>query len=232
MLIAILVPTISYFTSIFRIQVVEKISIGDSKQDVIDILGEPYDYEENSSLFTYYSDDYRKLLEKNDSFNPDVIGDLNDFEDAFQEALELEQKLQTEEYKYIEVRFDSEGKVTSVAFDQSRSKQTKDESKQIEQYETLSALYIGDSEYEITYKIYYQDGSYRLTTAIAAKSDNSYKLVWYDEWGQTSLETIASGTAAQHASIFPWSAYLILCVILILITTVIIIKKRKTKKVM
>ena len=185
-LLAVLIPTISHLTNKFRIDVVERIGIGDKKQDVLDLLGEPYDYEENSSLFTYYSDDYRKLLEKNDSFNPDDIGDWNDFEDAFQEALELEQKLQTEEYKYIEVRFDGEGAVSSVFFDNLRTEQIKDQAKTIESYEVLSdtasILNIADS---IQFTARYTDGSYYMSDSVTTLNIESepYSISWRDRFG-------------------------------------------------
>ena len=196
-LLAVLIPTISHLTNKFRIDVVERISIGDKKQDVLDLLGEPYDYEENSSLFTYYSDDYRKLLEKNDSFNPDDIGDWNDFEDAFQEALELEQKLQTEEYKYIEVRFDGEGAVTSVFFDNLRTEQIKDQAKTIESFDVLSdtasILNIADS---IQFTARYTDGSYYMSDSVTTLNIESepYSISWRDRFGN-DLEYPLSETA-------------------------------------
>ena len=225
LVVIVIVVLVSVLSNKFRLGVVEKIGIGDSRQSVVELLGEPYDYREGSSTFTYYSNNYLKLLEKNDSFDPDDIEDWGDFEDAFGEAVELEQKLQTEEYKYIEVRFDAEGAVTSVSFVKSRSEQTKDESKSLDRYEVLSVSYVDDRGYEIIYKIYYQDGSYRLTTITAEEDDNGNDLIWYDTWGQISLMT--SGAAAATSS-YPWSAWAIVVVlaILCLITTVIMIKKR------
>lgn len=232
LVVIVIIVLVAVLSNKFRLGVVEKIEIGDSRQSVIELLGEPYDYHEGSSTFTYYSNNYLKLLEKNDSFDPDDIEDWGDFEDAFNEAMELEQKLQTEEYKYIEVRFDSEGVVTSVAFDKSRSEQTKDESKSIEQYEVLSVSYVDDGEYEIIYKIYYQDGSYRLTTITAEEVDNGNDSIWYDAWGQISLMTkIPSGAAAATATPYSlWLTLAIVVVLAILIATVIMIKKRKAKR--
>ena len=135
---AILILTLLCLYNKFRIDVVEKISLGDSRQYVLDVLGEPYDYAENSSVFQYYSDNYRKLLEKNESFDPDDIQDWEDFGDAFDEALELEQKLQTEEYQYISVTFDAEGYVSSVFFDANRCEQNTGK-KMLESYSLLDS---------------------------------------------------------------------------------------------
>ena len=177
--IAIIV-LVSVLSNKFRIGVVEKIEIGDSRESVIELLGEPYDYQESSSTFTYYSNNYLKLLEKNDSFDPDDIEDWGDFEDAFNEAMELEQKLQTEEYKYIEVRFDGEGCVESVFFDASRTEKTKLEPKTVKKYEVLET-----SGSEVTYTVRYQDGSYMLgiTTGSLEPDNDTSVLLWHDRFG-------------------------------------------------
>lgn len=106
-LLAILIPTISFLTNKFRVAFVDQIKIGDSRERVLELLGEPYEYDENSTTYEYYSDNYLALLEENDSFDPDSVQDWNDLESAFEDALELEQKLQTEEYAYIAITFDS-----------------------------------------------------------------------------------------------------------------------------
>lgn len=180
---------VSVLSNKFRIGVVEKIEIGDSRESVIELLGEPYDYQESSSTFTYYSNNYLKLLEKNDSFDPDDIEDWGDFEDAFNEAMELEQKLQTEEYKYIEVRFDGEGCVESVFFDASRTEETKGAAKTVKTYEVL-----GNDNVDVEYYVKYNDGSYFLGSASASlefEGENTY-LQWRDRFGnelKTPMQT-------------------------------------------
>ncbi|MDE7348235.1 MAG: zinc ribbon domain-containing protein, partial [Clostridia bacterium] len=54
-LVAIIVPTVLWSQNIFRVGKVDKIDIGDSKEDVIKVLGEPY--EKSDYRFEYYSDD-------------------------------------------------------------------------------------------------------------------------------------------------------------------------------
>ena len=180
LVVIVIIVLVAVLSNKFRLGVVEKIEIGDSRQSVIELLGEPYDYREGSSTFTYYSNNYLKLLEKNDSFDPDDIEDWGDFEDAFNEAMELEQKLQTEEYKYIEVRFDGEGCVESVFFDTSRTEETKLEPKTVKNYEVLET-----SGSEVTYTVRYQDGSYMLgiaTGSLEPDNDTSV-LLWHDRFG-------------------------------------------------
>ena len=180
LVVIVIIVLVSVLSNKFRLGVVEKIEIGDSRQSVIELLGEPYDYREGSSTFTYYSNNYLKLLEKNDSFDPDDIEDWGDFEDAFNEAMELEQKLQTEEYKYIEVRFDGEGCVESVFFDASRTEETKGAAKTVKKYEAL-----GNDNVDVEYYVKYSDGSYFLGSASASlefEGENSY-LQWRDRFG-------------------------------------------------
>ena len=169
----------------FRLGVVEKIELGDSKAEVINILGEPYKYNSSSSLFEYYSDNYLKLLEENDSFDPDDLQDWGDLEDAFNDALELEQKLQTEEYKYIAVNFDSDERVTSVLFDASRTEQTKSDKKTVKNYKILNDILLNSESYDIEYTVYYTDGSYYLSSSSAKISVNedTLSLNWSDIYG-------------------------------------------------
>ena len=189
-LLAILIPTISFFTNKFRIGVVEQINLGDSREQVLDLLGEPYDYKEGSSFFEYYSDNYRKLLEQNDSFNPDDIQNWEDFGDAFDEALELEQKLQTEEYQYIAVTFDSEGGVSSVFLDTARSEQNT-EKKVLKSCSALAEQVAANQSEEIyvveelPYEAEYTDGSYYMgfTEATAGDTGTGSIVHWSDRYG-------------------------------------------------
>ena len=182
-LLAILIPTISFFTNKFRIGVVEKINLGDSREQVLDLLGEPYDYKEGSSFFEYYSDNYRKLLEQNDSFNPDDIQDWDDFGDAFDEALELEQKLQTEECRYIAVTFDSEGGVSSVFLDTARSEQNTGK-KALKSYSMLNETVYAYAETELFYTAEYTDGSYYMgATSVTVNEVGNIIIHWNDRYG-------------------------------------------------
>ena len=185
-LLAVLIPTISHFTNKFRIGVVEQISIGDSKERVIELLGEPYDYDADSTTFEYYSDNYAKLLEENDSFNPDDIEDWDDFENAFDDALALEEKLQTEEYRYIRVTFDAEDKVTSVLLDTTRTEETKNAAKEVSEAELLTDGVEGFmqayADGSLTYCAQYEDGSYFLGPVSVNEIDATLFL-WTDLYG-------------------------------------------------
>ena len=205
--LAILIPTVAYFSNKFRIDVVEKISLGASRQSVLNVLGEPYDYAENSSVFEYYSDNYRKLLEKNDSFDPDDIQDWEDFGDAFDEALELEQKLQTEEYQYISVTFDSDGGVSSVFFDANRCEQNSTK-KVLESYSLLRnniGVSFDGEDYtvnELHYVAEYTDGSYYkgITTGYVEELGNT-RVYWSDRFGNECSYLASAGMNLYYDSL-------------------------------
>ena len=187
-LLAVLIPTISHFTNKFRIDVVKQIAIGDSKERVIELLGEPYDYDADSTTFEYYSDNYLKLLEENDNFNPDDIEDWDDFENAFDDALALEEKLQTEEYSYIRVTFDGEDKVTSVLLDASRTEQTKDATKEVSQAKLLmdgrEGFIQAYSDGSLAYFAQYTDGSYYMSLVPTnAQEIDETRFYWTDPYG-------------------------------------------------
>ena len=185
--IVTVVLLISFFSNKFRIGVVEKIDIGDSKQQVIDLLGEPYDYNVNSSVFEYYSDNYLSLLQEYDSLNPDDIEDFDDLEDAFGDAFELEQKLQTEEYKYIEIHFDSNGLVREIFFDPARTEENKNEAKMCNSYELITKNVLRYAQTDLIYEARFDDGSYYKGTAVSdffvAEADiEKANAEWTDQW--------------------------------------------------
>ena len=196
-LLAILIPTISFLTNKFRVAFVDQIKIGDSRERVLELLGEPYEYDENSTTYEYYSDNYLALLEENDSFDPDSVQDWNDLESAFEDALELEQKLQTEEYAYIAITFDSEGRVSSVFFDPTRTEETKNQTKEVENYNIVSTL-----ENAIQSQMYYQDGSYALDIYSANIYQNNILtyIEWVDRYGNDLSETIGEHDLSQYGS--------------------------------
>ena len=130
-LIAIIVPSAIVSSNIFRVGKVDKINIGDSREQVLKILGEPY--EKSDFRFEYYSKDYLKLAKQiDDYYNSDLDNDedfdmdqdIENFDpdkdlnlDDEDKITKMEEELENMVYKYIVVEFDSEGKVESVFFD-------------------------------------------------------------------------------------------------------------------
>ena len=126
-LIAIIVPSAIASSNIFRVGKVDKINIGDSREKVLKILGEPY--EQSDFRFEYYSKDYLKLAKQIDDYynsdldtdeDSDMNQDIEDFDpdkdlnlDDEDKITKMEEELENMVYKYIVVEFDSEGKVRS-----------------------------------------------------------------------------------------------------------------------
>ena len=189
-LLAVIIPVSVHFSNHFRIGYVKKIAMGATREQVIELFGEPYDYNENSYTFEYYDNSYRKLLEENDSFDPDNIQDWNDFEDAFNDALELEQKLQTQEYKYVKVTFDADGLVSSVFFDAARTEENKGEKKTPTSGSPVKYS-VYTYETEVSCAVEYSDGSYYLCSApLRFDEVGEFTFKWNDLYGNEFENTL------------------------------------------
>lgn len=189
-LLAVIIPVSVHFSNHFRIGYVKKIAMGATREQVIELFGEPYDYNENSYTFEYYDNSYRKLLEENDSFDPDNIQDWNDFEDAFNDALELEQKLQTQEYKYVKVTFDADGLVSSVFFDAARTEENKGEKKTPTSGSPVKYS-VYTYETEVSCAVEYSDGSYYLCSVpLRFDEVGEFTFKWNDLYGNEFENTL------------------------------------------
>ena len=189
-IITVVVFVVSCSTNNFRIGKVDKINIGDTKARVIEILGEPYD--DNGGLhFEYYDDKYRELLEKSEGSDlDDIFGDIDsedDLEDAFEDLEDAFTVLETTEYQYISVYFDSNEKVTEVFFDACRTEMNKDMPKLSKKHKVITDSILRYAPTDIYYSVEYEDGSFYKGTAahgyIADKAGNSHETVsWSDRW--------------------------------------------------
>ncbi|MDE6472272.1 MAG: leucine-rich repeat domain-containing protein [Clostridia bacterium] len=140
-LIAVIVPTVVWANNIFRVGKVDKINIGDSQEQVIKILGEPY--EKSDYRYEYYSNDYIEIDEKGKRLEEDLFGNL-------EQLTKLEEQLNNLTYKYICVDFDSDRKVTSVFLDTNKCN-NKNEDKIAKKFKVE-----GSDKY---YRTKYKDGS-------------------------------------------------------------------------
>lgn len=148
-------------SNIFRTAAAERISLGMEAEQVRAFLGDPYDSatgaDTRSETWTYYPEDYIKLIERNQSFDGSDIEDMEDIEGAFEEAMEFENA----EYKIIVISF-YENKVTSVLFDADRQgrrgpfRKAPPESYAV----TAGTVTQGDTAATVTYTAHYGDGSY------------------------------------------------------------------------
>ena len=189
---------------------VRQIELGDSKEEVIALLGEPNG--ENASLtsdlYEYYDEVYLELKEMiegggvSEDFDDSDIEDWEDFEDAFEDAMNgLESyaddsdKLKYFAHMYTQIRFDSEGKVTNIVCDAAYQDGLPQASKK-GTAELTKTDYRRYAFNEVYYKAEYDDGSY-----VFARADSDFlplqdreTFTWEDAYGNTfTAEVTASG---------------------------------------
>lgn len=179
-LVAIIVPTVMSATNIFKTSKVDKINIGDSQKQVIEVLGEPY--ERNDYRYEYYSDNYVKIadqinkllgngksLTSNMSKYDDWDLDLDDLDESLSQLEKLYQQLNQITYKYISIDFDSEKKVREVFFDNDKndSRNAEENLKSIKEYSSKGNTTIQQYDtLKLSYTVKYKDGSLYKATAI------------------------------------------------------------------
>jgi len=186
-LVAIIVPTVTAVTNIFSASKVDKIDLGDSQEQVIDILGEPY--EKSDYRYVYYSDNYAKVLDQidnlmgnngrsrttalaSDDWDIDWDDDIDLDEEiggSFSELEKLYQQLNQMTYKYIRIDFDRDKKVTEVFFDNNKndSRSAEENNKSVKEYNAMGNTTLQQYDtLNLTYTVKYQDGSLYKATAI------------------------------------------------------------------
>ena len=161
-LTSVLVPI---FSNKFRAGRVDNIDLGDTKEQVRKVLGDPY--EEEGRLWSYYSKNYINLNDEIAKLEEkmETIESEEDLEKLFQEAEKLDKELEELEYKKIEVFFDSESKVNSVVYD-AKVKKGEDPSKKefkkaVVESNQLRLRVYDEKPTDISAKVYYKDGSFR-----------------------------------------------------------------------
>ena len=198
-LLTIIIPSVVWSQNIFRVGKIDKINIGDSKEQVIKILGEPY--EKSDYRYEYYSKDYVKLADKikkelgydskaeklakeEDDWDIDLDDELGDMFEDFEKITKLEEQLMNLVYKYIRVDFDSDGKVSSVFYDAEKC-ESKEYKKVVNNYELKTKEILRYSATDIIYSVKLTDGSFYKGIALTdyiTFSSGYISVKWSDEW--------------------------------------------------
>lgn len=188
-LTSVLVPILS---NKFRAGRVDNIDLGDTKEQVRKVLGDPY--EEEGSLWSYYSKNYINLNDEIAKLEEkmETIESEEDLEKLFQEAEKLDKELEELEYKKIEVFFDSESKVNSVVYDAKVKKGVDPRSKEVKNVNVpCSELFMEMNVSIIGVKVYYKDGSFRNDYANINKMEDAppgmIKIMFSNSWGRYFL---------------------------------------------
>lgn len=198
-LVAIIVPTVMISTNIFKTSKVDKINIGDSQEQVIEVLGEPY--EKNDYRYEFYSDNYVKIadqinkllgngksLTSNMSKEDDWDFDRDDIDESFSQLEKLYQQLNQITYKYIRIDFDSEKKVREVFFDNDKndSRNAEGNLKSVKEYSSNGNTTIQQYDtLKLSYTVKYKDGSLYKATAIdqVFLDVSNDSVEWKDRYG-------------------------------------------------
>lgn len=170
----------------FRQGFMPKIKLGDTEEQIVNLLGEPDKITENGTKYTYYSDNYLKLYEK-----------AQNSESAKKELASLK-------YKKIDIEF-TDGKVSHVYFDNNAGGNYPVQEKWrrfggagqkiVFEPETLDANIDTSQPVSLVVKITYIDGSYQYytlsVTAAQMKQQNNddgsfkdWEITWNDTWGK------------------------------------------------
>lgn len=188
--LAVAIPVAIVSSNIFRIGKVDKINIGDSRERVKEVLGEPYVF--SDSLYEYYDDDFKALMKKMEDAEGDLEGSFEDMEDeddlenAFGDLEDLLLEYETTEYQYIAVSFDGTGTVTSVYFDAKRTEATKDSPKTYQKHKLVTKEVLRYVPTDIIYSVEFTDGSFYKGVAlhdfIATDYSKEVQIEWKDAW--------------------------------------------------
>lgn len=185
----------------FTISKVEKIALGNTKDQVESVLGAPYaapgsqqSDARSSSVWEYYSDSYVSLQNREfdliqQAAEAFLKGDLDKIDSLNKESEKLEEQAASLVYQYIRVDFNSDDKVVSVLLDTKRQSGEHSKNGTGVENHTLSRTTFADPTQlnDLTAKVEYADGSYYRGRATVVEIKNSY-LVWSDGFGTQFTE--------------------------------------------
>ena len=188
-ILAIVVPVSVVFTSPVHPANVDRINIGDTQDRVLSILGEPYGWEEGDTTFTYYSDNYLKIRKQLDEIaNMEDIGSFSDLADALEKEEELNQKLETLEYKRTTVTFDEGGLVTKIVYNASIVDNVS-QPKELKSQEVITESVRIYEVSDIVYTLKYDDGSiYKSIASVTADTSNKFLFEVYDPFSESGAK--------------------------------------------
>ncbi len=206
MIITVSCVLTSVLSNKFRVGKVSKIEIGYTQEQVLEILGEPYEDTKEEYKWEYYDGKCNGILEKlsaNSKAQEKALlaDDESKLEKLMEEELKLTEQLEGVTCKYIEVNFapnlNAENKtvytVSSVLFDTAHKygEETK-EKKQVKKLELSkeSAYFFENlSSINLCCQYYYADGSYKCSALNKSVTDmivSGKNAEWQDEWGDYS----------------------------------------------
>ena len=195
-ILAIVVPVSVVFTSPVQPANVDRINIGDTQAHVVSVLGDPYNYKKGDTTFNYYSDNYLNIRKQLDEIaNMDDIGSFSDLADAIEKEEELNQKLETLEYKRTTVTFDEGGLVTQIVYNASIVDNVS-QPKELKSQEVITESVRIYEASDVAYTLKYDDGSiYKSITSVTAEAASAgvnypftYEFEIYDPFSESGAK--------------------------------------------
>jgi len=228
-----IIPVIAYFSSIYRVGVVSEVTVGMEKAQVENLLGEPTD--KRDYKWAYYDSDILGELEELDAEMEEAFmsGDEEKLMELAEEYDRKSAELESETFEYIEVYFDSEGKVESVLFDTEKSYADEVEPKTLKQVDLalgsnsidVQKLIIEDKiehslpnsfPSKVVYITEFEDGSWYSGYVLKSEldiemNDSDVLLSWYDYSGNVkcSIAMYANVTIngrIENGILYGWPA--------------------------
>ena len=195
-ILAIVVPVSVVFTSPVQPANVDRINIGDTQAHVVSVLGDPYNYKKGDTTFNYYSDNYLNIRKQLDEIaDMDDIGSFSDLADAIEKEEELNQKLETLEYKRTTVTFDEGGLVTQIVYNASIVDNVS-QPKELKSQEVITESVRIYEASDVVYTLKYDDGSiYKSITSVTAEAASAgvnypftYEFEIYDPFSESGAK--------------------------------------------
>ena len=195
-ILAIVVPVSVVFTSPVQPANVDRINIGDTQAHVVSVLGDPYNYKKGDTTFNYYSDNYLNIRKQLDEIaNMEDIGSFSDLADAIEKEEELNQKLETLEYKRTTVTFDEGGLVTQIVYNASIVDNVS-QPKELKSQEVITESVRIYEASDVVYTLKYDDGSiYKSITSVTAEAASvgvnypfTYEFEIYDPFSESGAK--------------------------------------------
>ncbi len=198
-IIIAIVTLVSVLTNKFKLSKVEKIELGFTQEQVLEILGEPYEASKTDIKWQYYDSKYNSILKDIDKNNQQQEAALESGnEERLLQLMTAEENLKKTLGEvidnYIEIQFDENKQVTAVIFDtnhcEAEGANIKKSTREITLLNNVVLRYSDIALINITGKFYYEDGSYKLAilpasaySTLNTEEYGSKKISWSDEYG-------------------------------------------------
>ncbi len=213
LMICVLILLVLALASCSTAKKAEKIKLGMTQDEVLEILGKPDEKENMGYTYLYFDSKMSKKLEKADDILEEAFEseDEKEIEKAIAEYDELMQELEEMDFSSLTVSFNLDGEVEEVFYNAkanvsedslTTTKEVKKAVLRVGKVEGDLATIEGETTFEIDsdegtvgYSVKYKDGSYYLGEMSVydldlKKSYGEYYVTWADDLGEYSVQKL------------------------------------------